>query len=67
MAEIELDVEGMMCGGCENSVQKVVAGIPGVVGVKADHKSKKVIVVGDVDKTVLAQAITDAGYKVGPM
>jgi copper chaperone len=67
MASLELDVDGMMCGGCENSVQKVVSGIPGVVEVKADHKSKKVVVVGDVDKEVVAQAITDAGYTVGPM
>jgi copper chaperone len=67
MSSFELDVDGMMCGGCENSVQKVVSSIPGVGDVKADHKTKKVTVVGEVDKVVVAQAITDAGYTVGPM
>ena len=67
MSHLELDVDGMMCGGCENSVQKVVSAIPGVEDVKADHKSKKVVVIGDVDKEVVAQVTTDAGYKVGPL
>jgi|AntAceMinimDraft_11_1070367.scaffolds.fasta_scaffold312346_2 copper chaperone len=64
-SEIELVVEGMMCGGCENSVQKVVGGIAGVQNVKADHKAGKVLVVGDnVARDSVAKAIQDAGYTV---
>lgn len=63
--ELELSVEGMMCGGCENSVQKVVGAMAGVDNVKADHKSAKVLVVGDgVDRDAVVKAIEEAGYKV---
>lgn len=65
MAELELRVEGMMCGGCENSVQKVVAAVAGVESVKADHKAAKVLVTGDgVERDAVVKSIEDAGYKV---
>jgi len=64
-AELELEVEGMMCGGCESSVQKVVGAVPGVTDVKADHKAAKVRVAGEgVERDAVVKSIEDAGYKV---
>lgn len=63
--ELELTVEGMVCGGCESSVQKVVSAIAGVENVKADHKSSKVLVAGSgVDRGAVVEAITAAGFQV---
>ncbi|KAJ1626189.1 MerTP family mercury permease [Pavlovales sp. CCMP2436] len=65
MSELELTVEGMMCGGCENSIEKVVGAMNGVQNVKADHEADKVLVVGEgLDREAVAKCITDAGYIV---
>jgi copper chaperone CopZ len=63
--ELELTVEGMMCGGCESSVQKIVGAMGGVQNVKADHAAGKVLVAGEgLDREAVAKCITDAGYIV---
>lgn len=64
--EISLNVEGMMCSGCENRVQNSLKTIEGVTDVVASHTNKKVTVTtnGNVDKIVLKNAIEDLGYEV---
>jgi copper ion binding protein len=66
MTELNLQVEGMDCGGCEDSIRKAVSQIEGVKSVSANHSSGKVQVVfaGDVDETGVRSAIEDAGYEV---
>lgn len=66
MAAIELSVEGMSCGGCEQAVQNAVGRLPNVGSVGADHASGRVTVetTGDVDPDEIRRAITDAGYTV---
>jgi copper chaperone len=67
MNEIILTVTGMTCGGCVNSVQKVLAALPGVQGVDVTLTPGQARVVYDPSKTdraALAQAVVDAGFGV---
>jgi copper chaperone len=67
MSEIVLAVTGMTCGGCVNSVTKVLKALPGVqsVEVTLTPGQARVLVDDDkVDRAALAQAIVDAGFGV---
>jgi copper chaperone len=67
MNEIILSVTGMTCGGCVNSVQKVLAALPGVQSVEVTLSPGQARVVVDparVDRAALAQAVIDAGFGV---
>ncbi len=66
MKELEFNVEGMMCGGCENRVKNGLKTIDGVEEVYASHTEKKVKVVlnKDVDANVIKEKIEDIGYEV---
>lgn len=67
MNEIVLSVTGMTCGGCVNSVQKVLAGVPGVQSVEVTLTPGQARVVIDptrVERSVLVQAVLDAGFGV---
>lgn len=62
-----LNVEGMSCSHCENSVKKAVGALEGVESVVVDLGGKKVIVEFDVGKVsidVIKDAIEDQGYDV---
>lgn len=68
MNEIVFSVTGMTCGGCVNSVQKVLAALPGVQSVEVTLTPGQARVVCDparVDRATLAQAVVDAGFGVG--
>lgn len=65
MNEIVFSVTGMTCGGCVNSVQKVLAALPGVQSVEVTLTPGQARVVYDparVDRAALAQAVVDAGF-----
>jgi copper chaperone CopZ len=66
MAELNLQVEGMDCDGCEESIRKAVGQVQGVESVSASHSSGKVQVVfaGESDEAGVRTAIEDAGYEV---
>jgi copper chaperone CopZ len=66
MAELKLQVEGMDCGGCEESIKKAVSRIEGVESVSASHSTGEVQVVfaGESDEAEVRTAIEDAGYQV---
>ncbi len=59
-------VEGMMCPHCEAHVKTAVEAIDGVISCEASHKEKRVTVTlsKDVADSVIADAITKAGYNV---
>lgn len=64
---VVIAVSGMKCGGCENTLDKSLQAIEGVVAVKASHLEKSVTVEFDpavVDREDLEDAIEDAGFKV---
>lgn len=67
MNEIILSVTGMTCGGCVNSVQRVLAALPGVQRVEVTLDPGQARVVFDparIDRATLAQAVVDAGFGV---
>ena len=66
MKEINLIVNGMMCGGCENRVKNAIKNIEGVENVTADHNTGKVIVISDneVSEETIKEALEDIGYEV---
>jgi copper chaperone len=67
MNEIILAVTGMTCGGCVNSVHKVLTALPGVQRVEVTLTPAQARVIYDpsrTDRAALAQAIVDAGFGV---
>ncbi|MHB8063304.1 MAG: copper chaperone CopZ [Ruminiclostridium sp.] len=62
-----LNVEGMSCSHCENSVKKAVGALNGIVNVSVDLKSKKVSIEFDSGKVsieTIKDTIEDQGYDV---
>jgi copper chaperone CopZ len=66
MADLKLRVDGMDCGGCEESISRAVSRIQGVEAVTADHQTGMVQVAfsGQADEQGVRTAIEDAGYEV---
>jgi len=57
----------IVCGGCANSIQRALGGIPGVQNVQVDIEAKTVTVThdpGQVPRESLADALDDAGFSV---
>ena len=57
MKELELKVEGMVCGGCEKRVENSLSTLEGVSEVIANHQK-------DIDIEVLKEKIEDLGFEV---
>lgn len=64
---IVIAVSGMKCGGCENTINKALLAIEGVVSANASHLEKTVTVDFDAATTsvqAIEDAIEDAGFKL---
>jgi copper chaperone CopZ len=64
---VVLRVEGMVCSGCEGTVEHVLSNIDGVAVVTADRRTETATVTFDAQRTSkaeLAQAINDNTYYV---
>lgn len=61
---VELNVKGMMCGGCASSVEKAIKRVDADAAVKIDLASGKVSVETKADAKSLGDAIEAAGYEV---
>ena len=62
-----LNVKGMKCGGCENSIQTAILACPGVASVKASFRDNSVEI--DFDETqvtldALRKVIADQGFQL---
>lgn len=66
MKEIILNVEGMMCEGCENRIKNAVGAIDGVVDVSAKHDTGivKVLTRENVTEDIIKEKIEDLDFKV---
>jgi len=65
----ELDVSGMTCAGCANSVEKALAAVPGVVSATVNLAMERATVSllgDDVSSDQLVGAVEAAGYKATP-
>ncbi len=63
----DLHVAGMHCGGCAKRIERALAGVDGVLGVKVDLKTAKVAVAtkAGVDARSLTKSTIDGlGYQV---
>ncbi|WP_433634664.1 heavy-metal-associated domain-containing protein [Halomicrococcus sp. NG-SE-24] len=60
----ELTVEGMSCGGCEQTVVSALEEMENVESATADNEADRVTVEGNPDADAVAQTIEDAGYTV---
>ncbi|MBT9568282.1 MAG: heavy-metal-associated domain-containing protein [Thiobacillus sp.] len=68
MNTITLPITGMTCGGCVNSVTRVLKALPGVDDVEVTLSPGQAKVTFDPARTERAQlekAIVDAGFSVG--
>ncbi|MCP4868453.1 MAG: heavy-metal-associated domain-containing protein [Proteobacteria bacterium] len=59
-------VEGMTCGGCAASVERVLTGAPGLSDVQVDHAGDAVTMTldGSANRDDLARRIEGAGFDV---
>jgi copper chaperone len=67
MANVNLNVEGMSCGGCEKSIRNALLEHDGVAEVSASHESGIVAIEFDdakIQQDQLKRAVEDAGFDV---
>ena len=65
MKEIIINVEGMMCEGCENRIQNVLKNIEGIENVIANHKDGTVTIVAEnIDIEKIKEKIEDIGFVI---
>ena len=66
MKELELDVTGMMCTGCENRIKNALSEIKGIESVEANHETGKVKkkTKNEIDKTKAKEIIERLEFKV---
>ena len=57
-----VNVGGMSCGHCEQTVEEALRGESGVTDASVDRESELARVDGDADPTALVRAVEDAGY-----
>ncbi|QYG02763.1 heavy-metal-associated domain-containing protein [Massilia sp. NP310] len=60
----ELQVEGMTCGGCANSVKRSVLAVDNAAKVEVDLGSKKVRIDTNLGIDQVKAAVVQAGYPV---
>ena len=66
MKELEIKINGMGCGGCENRVKTALSTIEGVESVEANHNTGIVTVKAekDLDVAQIKEKIVDLGYEI---
>lgn len=62
---ITITVEGMSCGGCEQTVVDALEDVDGVESATADRETDTATVEGDADTDSLVTAVEDSGYSAG--
>jgi P-type Cu+ transporter len=65
---IELPIQGVDCASCVQTVERALAGVPGVEDVRVLLASERAIVRGEtsaLDPAALRRAVEKAGYRVG--
>lgn len=66
MNEIILNVEGMMCGGCEKRIENVLKDVKNIKKVKANHKDGivKIEIKKEIDMNIIKEKIENLGFKI---
>ncbi len=61
--ELTITVEGMHCGGCEQTVEDALREVDGVTDASADRDAEAATVSGSADVEALVTAVEQAGYR----
>lgn len=64
MTRLTFTVTGMSCRNCEHIVKDRLVALAGVDAVNVDHAADELVVVGDLERTAVEQAVSGAGYTV---
>lgn len=64
MNEIILNVEGMMCGGCEKRIENALGEVKAIKNIKANHEDVKIESKKEIDMDVVKEKIENLGFKV---
>jgi len=66
MKETIIEVEGMVCNGCENRVQNALKTIEGIEKVVANYKNGTVAITSkeEITEEIMKEKIKDIGFKV---
>ena len=66
MKELEIKINGMVCGGCENRVKTALSTIEGVESVEANHNTGIVTIKAenDLDVVQIKERIVDLGFEI---
>jgi copper chaperone CopZ len=60
--EAVLTISGMTCGGCANTVGRILSRVPGVDAAAVDFETRQATVTGEVSTVDLIAAVEAAGY-----
>lgn len=64
---VEVSIGGMMCTGCEETIQNSVGKLDGIKSVKASYQTGNAVIEyfkGIVDTSMIKEAISSTGYTV---
>ncbi len=66
MREIDLNVEGMVCGGCEKRVENVLLSLNGIEKVVANHQNNTVLITASNELNIeeVKEKIEDLGFEI---
>ena len=65
MKKVIINVEGMMCEGCESRIQNALKNIEGIENVIANHKEKTVTIIAEnINIEKIKDKIEDIGFTV---
>ncbi len=66
MKEIDLNVEGMVCGGCEKRVENVLLSLNGIEKVVANHQNNTVLITASNELNIeeVKEKIEDLGFEI---
>jgi len=66
MEEMKLNVNGMVCGGCEKRVKNALENIEEIKKVDANHKKGTVTISlkNDIETKIIEEKIEDLGFEV---
>ena len=66
MKELEIKINGMVCGGCENRVKNALSTIEGIESVEANHNTGIVTIKTekDLDMVQINERIVDLGFEI---
>lgn len=66
MKEINLNVEGMVCGGCEKRVENALLSLNGIEKVVANHQNNTVLITASNELNIeeVKEKIEDLGFEI---